>query len=65
MTVSDLNDVIIALVTTIGIAAAVSLAFALAGRFFERSKAQAGKPIRVAAPAQYETQSDDRELVLR
>jgi hypothetical protein len=65
MTASNLTDVIIALVTTIGIAAALSLASALAGRFFERSKASAGQPVRVAAPAQYETQADDRELVLR
>jgi hypothetical protein len=62
----SLNDAIMAIVTTVGIAVTVSLAFVLAGAFFERSKARAGQAIRAAVPAQYATQTDDaRELVLR
>jgi hypothetical protein len=62
-----LNDAIIALLTTVGIAVALSLAFVAAGAFFERSRKQAGRVARTAhAPAQHPTQTDDaRELVLR
>jgi hypothetical protein len=62
-----LNDAIIALLTTVGVAVALSLAFVAAGAFFERSRKQAGRAVRaVHAPAQHPTQTDDtRELVLR
>jgi len=62
----SLNDAIIAIVSTVGIAVAVSLAFVAAGAFFERSKARAAQPVRAAVPLQHPTQTDDaRELVLR
>jgi len=62
-----LNDTIVALLTTVGIAVAVSLAFIAAGAFFERSRKHAGRAISaVHGPAQHPTQTDDvRELVLR
>jgi hypothetical protein len=69
MTISmqTLSDTIIALITTVGIAVAVSLALVAIGAFTQRGRAHsraAGHA--VAAPVQHPTQSDDaRELVLR
>jgi Kef-type K+ transport system membrane component KefB len=64
--IHTLYDVIIAIVTTVGIAAALSIALTVAGAFFERSKAREAQPVRAAVPSQHPTQSDDaRELVLR
>jgi hypothetical protein len=62
-----LNDTIVALITTVGIAVAVSLAFVAAGAFLKRSRKHASRAVRAAhAPAQHPTQTDDaRELVLR
>lgn len=62
-----LNDTIIALITTVGIAVALSLAFIAASAFAQRGRAHARRAVRtVAAPAQHPTQTDDvRELVLR
>ena len=59
-------DVLVALVTIVGIAAAVSIAFVTAGAVFERDLARGGKASRpVAAPAQHPTQTDEAsELVL-
>jgi hypothetical protein len=58
------TDAIVALITTVGIAVALSLAFVAAGAFFERSRKQASRAIQVPAP--HPTQTDDtRELVLR
>ena len=55
-------DVIIALVTTIGIAVALSLAMFAAGAFPGRGKAQ---PARLTIPAGHPDQTPDtRELVL-
>jgi len=69
MTISmqSLNDAIIALITTVGIAVALSIAFTAAGAFANRSKNRARKVVHaVAAPAQHPTQTDNtRELVLR
>jgi MFS superfamily sulfate permease-like transporter len=66
MTMGSLNDAIIAVLTTVGIAVAISIAFALAGAFFERSSVRANRAVRHAGPAQHVTQTDDvRELVLR
>ncbi len=63
----SLNDVVVALIATVGIAAVLSIALAAAGMFFQHSKAQARKAVRASAiPAQHPTQLDDaRELVLR
>lgn len=63
-----LGDVLVAIVTTVGIAVAVSLAFVAAGAVFERGQertAKAGRR-RGATPAQYPTQPDEAgELLLR
>lgn len=64
-----LHDALVAIITTVGIAVAVSLAIIAVGAFVERGKARAGTLARshsVVAPAQHPTQTDDaRELVLR
>jgi hypothetical protein len=71
MTISfqTLHDAIVAVLVTVGIALAVSIAFAAVGTFIERGKARARKVAHVhasAALAQHPTQTDDvRELVLR
>ena len=69
MTISmqTLTDTIVALITTVGIAVALSLAFVAAGAFFERSRKHGGRaPRAVHAPVPHPTQTDDaRELVLR
>jgi hypothetical protein len=66
ISIQTLHDVLIALVTTVGIAAAISIAFIAAGAVFERDLARGGKASRpVAAPAQHPTQTDEAsELVL-
>lgn len=71
MTISmqTLQDAIVAIITSVGIAVAVSLAFIAVGAFAERGKTRARKLAHVrsdATPAQHPTQSDKpRELVLR
>ncbi len=62
-----LTDAIIALITTVGIAVVLSLAFVAVGAFFERSRKQARRAAHKAhGPALHPTQTDDvRELVLR
>jgi hypothetical protein len=64
-----LHDAIVAILTTVGIAVAVSLALVAIGAFVERGKARTGTLTRshsVVAPAQHPTQTDDtRELVSR
>jgi hypothetical protein len=69
ITMPALRDAIVAILTTVGIAVAVSLALVAIGAFVERGKARTGKLARshsAAAPAQHPTQTDDtRELVLR
>jgi hypothetical protein len=62
-----LNDTIIALITTVGIAVAFSLAIVAAGALARRGRAHS-RPTgdAVAAPTQHPVQTDDaRELVLR
>jgi ABC-type arginine transport system permease subunit len=56
-----------AVVVTVGIAVAVSIAFVALGSIGARGKANAQKVVRVvAAPAQHPTQTDEvRELVLQ
>jgi hypothetical protein len=65
--IQTLNDTIIALITTVGIAVALSLAFLAAGAFARRGRTHVRSAVRAAAaPAQHPTQTDDvRELVLR
>jgi hypothetical protein len=67
ITMQSLNDTIIALVTTVGIAVALSLAIVGASAFFQRGRKQtrqAAGPHH--APAQHPVQTDSaRELVLR
>lgn len=62
----SLNDAIIAVLITVGIAVAFSAALVLAGALYERSTSRSRHAVRDAAPAQQPTQTDDlRELVLR
>ncbi len=67
ISIQSLNDTIIALVTIVGIAAALSLAFVAAGAFLERGRKNDRRTTgQVNAPVQHPTQTDDvRELVLR
>jgi hypothetical protein len=66
ISIQTLNDTIIALITTVGIAVALSLALVAAGALARRGRARshpAGH--KAAAPAQHPTQTDNvRELVL-
>lgn len=63
---SSLNDAIIAVLITVGVAAVFSLAIVFAGALFERSTGRSRHAVRDSAPAQQPTQTDDlRELVLR
>jgi len=67
ISIQTLNDTIIALITTVGIAVALSLAFVAAGGLAQRRRTHIRSAVRaVAAPAQHPTQTDEaRELVLR
>jgi len=69
ITMPALRDTLVAILTTVGIAVAVSLAIVAIGAYVERGKARAGQLARKhgpVAPAQHPTQTDDaRELVLR
>jgi hypothetical protein len=67
ISIHTLQDVLIALLTTVGIAVAVSIAFMAAGAVFKRDQARVARARRpVAVPAQHPTQTDEaRELVLR
>lgn len=67
MTIQTLNDSLLAIAVTVGISVALAIVMVVAGRFYERSKAQAGQAVRaIAVPAQHPTQTDDvRDLVLR
>jgi len=71
MTISmqTLHDTLVAIVTTVGIAVALAIAFVAIGAYVERGKARTGKLVHArtaVAPAQHPTQTDDaRELVLR
>jgi hypothetical protein len=63
ISIQTLQDVLIALITTVGIAVAVSIAFVAAGALFERDQARVAKARRpVTGPAQTD---EARELVLR
>jgi hypothetical protein len=68
ISMQTLSDVLVAIVTTVGIAVAVSIAFVAAGALFERGQARTAKARRRpgAVLAQHPTQSDDAgELLLR
>jgi hypothetical protein len=67
ITMQSLNDTIIALVTTGGIAVVLSLAIVAAGASFERSRKHSRRAAHPGhAPAQHPVQTDSaRELVLR
>jgi hypothetical protein len=67
ISIQTLNDTLIALITTVGVAFALSLAFLAASAFARRGRTHARAAVRaVAAPAQHPTQTDDaRELVLQ
>jgi Alphavirus glycoprotein J len=67
ISIQTLQDVLIALATTVGIAVAVTLAFMAAGALFERDQARAAKARHLlVAPAQQSSQADQaRELVRR
>jgi|HubBroStandDraft_5_1064220.scaffolds.fasta_scaffold358080_1 hypothetical protein len=66
ISIQNLNDVIVALVTVVGIAVVISGALIAASAFFQRGKARTGQPVAATVPAQQPTQLDDaRELVLR
>jgi len=67
ITMQSLNDTIIALVTTFGIAVALSLAIVAAGASFTRSRKHTRETARPShAAAQHPVQTDSaRELVLR
>lgn len=62
-----LHDVLVAIVTTVGITVAVSIAFIAAGAVFERGQTRTPKVRRPGAtPVQHPTQTDEaRELLLR
>jgi hypothetical protein len=66
ISIQTLNDTLIALITTVGIAVALSVALLAAGAVARRSRTHARPAVRAAGtPAQHPTQTDDRELVLR
>jgi hypothetical protein len=67
MNMQTLTDALLAIAVTVGIAVGLSIAFVVAGAFFERGKARSRKAVHDAGvPAQHPTQTDDaRELVLR
>jgi hypothetical protein len=67
ISMQSLNDAIVAIIATVGIAVALSIALVAAGAFAQRSKTRARKVAHaVAVPAQHPTQTDNaRELVLR
>ena len=67
ISIQTLQDALVALVTTVGLAMAVSIAITAAGAVFKRDQTRAAKARRpVAGPAQPPTQTDeDHELVLR
>lgn len=67
ISIQTLNDTIIALITTVGAAVALSLALVAASAFAQRGRKHSRPAGHApAAPAQHPTQTDKaRELVLR
>ena len=67
ITMQTLHDVLIAILTTVGVAVAVSIAFVAAGAVFERGQMRTPKARRPdPAPPQHPTQTDEAgELLLR
>ncbi len=63
---SSLTEVIVAVLTTVGIAVVISIALTLAGSLYRRETVPAKLVVSSSGPIQHPTQSDDaRELVLR
>jgi len=62
-----LHDALVAILTTVGIALAITIALAAAGVVFERDRARKAEVRRSRpVPPQHPTQTDDaRDLVLR
>jgi MFS superfamily sulfate permease-like transporter len=67
ISIQTLQDVLVALVTIVGLTVAVSIAIMAAGAIFKRDQARAAAARRpVASPAQHPTQTDEaHEPVLR
>jgi hypothetical protein len=69
ITMQSLHDAIVAIITTVGIAVALSIAFVAVGAFAQRGKTQTRKGAHArpaAVPAQHPTQTDSAgDLVLR
>jgi MFS superfamily sulfate permease-like transporter len=60
ISIQTLQDVLVALVTTVGLAVAVSIAIMAAGAVFKRDQARVAKARRpVAGPAQHPMQTDE------
>jgi len=67
ISMQTLSDALVAIVTTVGITLALTIALVAAGALFERDQARKAK-VRRSGPvlAQHPTQTDDaRDLVLR
>jgi uncharacterized protein YcfJ len=61
-----LLDIVVGIVTTVGIAGAVTLALMAAGTLYQRAEMRAATPRRRAVSAPHPTQTDaSRDLVLR
>lgn len=67
ITTHTLLDIVVAFVTTVGIAVAISLALMAAGALYERAQVRRATPRRGGVgPAPHPTQTDTvRDLVLR
>jgi len=66
ISIQTLNDTLVALVVTVGVAVALSLAFVAVSAFIQRGRARVGHAVHSSAPAQQATQTDQaRDLVLR
>jgi len=67
VSMQTLHDALVAILTTVGIALAITIALVAAGAFFERDRAHQAEVRRSGpVPAEHPTQTDDaRDLVLR
>lgn len=67
ISIQTLHDVLIAIVTTVGIAVALSIAFAAAGALYQRDKARVARAPRPGGGLAHDRTHNDeaRELVLR
>ncbi len=67
VSMQTLHDALVAILTTVGIALAITIALVAAGAVFERDRARKAEVRRSSpVPAQHPMQTDDaRDLVLR